>query len=379
MIELKTADALRLFEICNKAANRTRVDDEDDRHDFALIAFERFFAKERADNTSEYMWAYAQATISGLVKSKWARERKLLRESNCVNDEGDSYFEWILPSSSGGQENHVDADFWQRRIGEMPEYHRQTLQVLADGGTPLDLCNGTARPADVLKATALARANVRECGARKQLERARWPEGPECVECGSRDVAWLNERAKYSCGACFALFGALSKTPLNVFLGPWGPVNDQRRVKRPYRTFCEIAEMLREDAGPTQIADQFDMPYMLAYEIHGASLATPWFATMAGRPPSVIEAPANTPKERIPRARRPKAKTPPKPRVPKAPRTAENVTRVGEWEQEELDIVRNRWDAGRSGLEIARELGRSRNSVLGKIHRLGLMRMERAA
>lgn len=378
MAELNTADALRLFEICNKAAMRARVDDEDDRHDFALQAFENFFSKERiaiGKDRSEYMWAFAQATISGLIKDKRRREMKLLRESACVNEDGENYFDLMLPFTRGTQENHVDALFWAERIEELPEYHRDTLSVLADGGSPLDLCLNGARPVDVLKAASWARSSVQENGARKQLERARWGSGPECVECSSHSVDW-DSRGKYVCADCRVQFDVVSKTPLAPFLSPYSKTLDEKRLPRPYRSLCEIAEMMRDGAGPTQIEARFGVPYMLAFDVHSAALATPWFAVMAGREHCPIVREPKPRKLKPPKRRKAK---PPVARREQKPANLEFVTRFGPWEPEEIDTLANRWEAGKSALQIAKELGRSRNSVLGKIHRHGLIQLERAA
>lgn len=48
------------------------------------------------------------------------------------------------------------------------------------------------------------------------------------------------------------------------------------------------------------------------------------------------------------------------------------MSRITEWTPADLDTLRKMWTAGASAREIAYALGRSRNSVLGKIHRLNL-------
>lgn len=42
------------------------------------------------------------------------------------------------------------------------------------------------------------------------------------------------------------------------------------------------------------------------------------------------------------------------------------------WTDEAIDRLKRLWAAGRSGSDIAEELGFSRSAILGKIHRLGL-------
>ena len=54
-------------------------------------------------------------------------------------------------------------------------------------------------------------------------------------------------------------------------------------------------------------------------------------------------------------------------------------TREQRWTEEQLDELRCRWARGHTATEIAEALGRSRNSILGKVNRLGLKREELAA
>lgn len=42
------------------------------------------------------------------------------------------------------------------------------------------------------------------------------------------------------------------------------------------------------------------------------------------------------------------------------------------WTHERIDLLRQRWDEGRTASTIADELGTTRNAILGKVHRLSL-------
>lgn len=42
------------------------------------------------------------------------------------------------------------------------------------------------------------------------------------------------------------------------------------------------------------------------------------------------------------------------------------------WTQESIDLLRSMWNCGHSGGQIGLELGVTRNSVIGKAHRMGL-------
>ena len=42
------------------------------------------------------------------------------------------------------------------------------------------------------------------------------------------------------------------------------------------------------------------------------------------------------------------------------------------WTALEIDVLRRLWDAGKSASTIGREIGRTKNSVIGKVHREGL-------
>jgi GcrA cell cycle regulator len=44
------------------------------------------------------------------------------------------------------------------------------------------------------------------------------------------------------------------------------------------------------------------------------------------------------------------------------------------WDKHEADSLVEMWKKGLSGGEIAKQLGRTRNAVIGKVHRLGLSR-----
>lgn len=43
-----------------------------------------------------------------------------------------------------------------------------------------------------------------------------------------------------------------------------------------------------------------------------------------------------------------------------------------DWNDERVTVLRNLWGQGHSSARIASELGTSRNSVIGKVHRIGL-------
>jgi len=45
---------------------------------------------------------------------------------------------------------------------------------------------------------------------------------------------------------------------------------------------------------------------------------------------------------------------------------------VYSWTDDKIKILKEKWTAGWSGAQIARLLGTTRNSVIGKVHRLGL-------
>lgn len=61
--------------------------------------------------------------------------------------------------------------------------------------------------------------------------------------------------------------------------------------------------------------------------------------------------------------------------IPRSSGTSEKVPRVkrpGEWSDEDTETVRRMWSRGCTGSQIGRVVGRTRNAVIGKIHRMGL-------
>jgi hypothetical protein len=378
--DLQTAEAIALFEICQAVANRTRVDDEDDRHDFALKAFENFFAVERPVTTREYMWAFAQATVSGLVKTKRRLEMKLVRESACVTEDGESYFaEVFLPSVGACHETVVDAGFWADRMAELSDHHLETISTLADGGSLLDVCNSRdIRPNDAIRFAKFARNKVRDFGCRNQLERLRWAGRPECVECGGQS-AWKRDAGRYECSVCGLMFNVLSKSPLSKFYAPWSG-SDVPRMSDPHTRLCQAIEIIAKGDGPAEIEAALEMPYLIAFEIYGAIRDTAWLAPLTGLQPIVAQldrAPGSEPEGRRFESRR-AVQYKPKARpvtIRRRPVPDHEITKIGDWEQEELEFLRKAWAENYSGSEIARELGRSRSAVLGKVHRLGLIKI----
>lgn len=379
--DLTSAQALLLFEICQKVAARTRVDDEDDRHDFALHTFERFFAEDRGEVSKERMWAYTQASISGMVKNKRAREFKMVRESMCVNEDGESYFELHLPTVGASQEVAVDAAFWRECLDDLPDWHKDTLSELTDGGTVMGMCVSRGiRPNDAIKATKHARDQVRENGARRQLARARWGGSPRCVHCLSVNVSWERQNRRYRCEECRSAFGVLSKSPLSRFESPWGGTDSIRRFERPCSKVCEASALIRDGATPSDLQEQFGVPYMAAFEFWNAVRSTDWIAPLVGQSPLVAQsdrAPDSESGGRGFESRR--AGQSPKRKKKPAPAPAPEPCNSGSWDAEDIRLLCERWEGGFTATEIAAELSRSRNAVLGKIHRLGLLKIERAA
>ena len=47
------------------------------------------------------------------------------------------------------------------------------------------------------------------------------------------------------------------------------------------------------------------------------------------------------------------------------------------WDDQQIELLRQLWTAGHSAAEIATKLGRSRNSIIGKLHYLDLLGQER--
>ena len=55
-----------------------------------------------------------------------------------------------------------------------------------------------------------------EEAARRWFERARWPEGPVCGQCGSINRSWrLKTRKLWCCGMCCGQFSVTSGTPMH--------------------------------------------------------------------------------------------------------------------------------------------------------------------
>lgn len=47
------------------------------------------------------------------------------------------------------------------------------------------------------------------------------------------------------------------------------------------------------------------------------------------------------------------------------------------WTDEKIALLRTMWDEGKTSREIAEEIGKSRNAVIGQVHRLGLKKRPR--
>jgi transposase-like protein len=47
---------------------------------------------------------------------------------------------------------------------------------------------------------------------REYLIHLRWPEGPECVKCGSKSLSWISTRNQFDCNSCRARFSATAGT-----------------------------------------------------------------------------------------------------------------------------------------------------------------------
>jgi transposase-like protein len=47
---------------------------------------------------------------------------------------------------------------------------------------------------------------------REYLKHLRWPEGVECVKCGSRSVSWISTRRQFDCNSCRARFSVTAGT-----------------------------------------------------------------------------------------------------------------------------------------------------------------------
>lgn len=46
------------------------------------------------------------------------------------------------------------------------------------------------------------------------------------------------------------------------------------------------------------------------------------------------------------------------------------------WTKDEIQTLKNLWSAGKTAAEIAKEIGRPRNGIIGQAHRLGLEKRE---
>jgi transposase-like protein len=314
------------------------------------------------------MRAYAFASIRGLALQKRKREQRFLRESACVGEDGESYFEVFLPKVGANQEACFDAKFWASCISDLPDWHRDTMVVLADGGSPIDLCrSGALRPADAMTATRQARGHVHESAARKRLERARWPKGPLCPECGCSTPRWIRDRRRYDCRHCRHQFSVTSKTPLAY-------------NKLPFQVISRAVDLIRDGASASELQRQLQVQYMTAHALYGAILETKWLAHLAGQPlvAQPDRAPGSEPEGRrfeSSRAGPPRPKPEPKPvSKPRRRKTEIVVTSIGDWRHEDVELLRQQWAVGMSGTEIAANLGRTRSAVLGKINRLGLAR-----
>lgn len=412
MPDLSTAQALNLFEICQTVAARVRVDDEDDRHDFALKTFENFFAEDRGEVTKERMWAYAQASISGLIKNKHRRESRMVRESMCIHEDGESYFELYLPTVGANQEISCDANFWRGCIADLPEWHRDVLSEFADGGTILSFCNSRdLLPNDVMKTAKHAREQLREIGAQRQLERARWPDGVRCAHCEADDAEWVRQERRYRCFSCGNHFTVIAKSGISRFGLPWSG-SRLVRFSTPCLKVCQAVEIIRDGGGAEKIGEAFDVPYLTAFELVNGIRETDWVAPLAGL--KVMPAKIREP---VPHGKGPKRWSEAeastlrqmtegghsaaeiakkvgrsvgsvsqkmlnlKHKLGIASRRTQpqhEVTKIGPWEDEEIAFLKTAWAADYTATEIATELGRSRNSVLGKIHRHRLIRIEAA-
>ncbi len=49
-----------------------------------------------------------------------------------------------------------------------------------------------------------------EC--REYLKHLRWPDGPECVKCGSKSLSWISTRRQFDCNSCRARFSVTAGT-----------------------------------------------------------------------------------------------------------------------------------------------------------------------
>src|SRR5712691_6724715 len=47
---------------------------------------------------------------------------------------------------------------------------------------------------------------------RDYLKQLRWPDGPECVKCGSRSLSWISTRRQFDCNSCRARFSVTAGT-----------------------------------------------------------------------------------------------------------------------------------------------------------------------
>lgn len=141
-------------------------------------------------------------------------------------------------------------------------------------------------------------------------------------------------------------------------LGQWNKKPDDAEIT------AEVARLYQAGLGPTEIVRR----------LHAAGLTTAAIAEALGRAVTYAYTIQNKlglkPNRKPARGRTPMSR---KLRITK-PKIDAPSFQARDWTEDELATLREGWLAGQSAGQLSRLLNRSRNAVLGKIHRLGLNR-----
>lgn len=97
-----------------------------------------------------------------------------------------------------------------------------------------------------------------EDAARRWFERNRWPDGPECPECGPVDASWSRRLQRWVCPSCRRQFAVTSTTPM-------------QRTHLPLliwaRAVCIIANQPPQAKLAARLAQILDITYPSAWRL----------------------------------------------------------------------------------------------------------------